>query len=95
MSDSFESGDSESSAVRLRSFVERLEHLQGEIDALNADKSEVFKEAKGVGFDVPALRVILRERKDPTKASEVSVWADLYRRALAGSLVHVHTREAA
>ena len=37
---------------RIRSFVERIEQLDTEIQELTESKKEVFSEAKGEGFDV-------------------------------------------
>ena len=48
---------------RIRSFIERVEHIDDDIKALNEGKKEVFTEAKGEGFDVKVLREILRLRK--------------------------------
>jgi uncharacterized protein (UPF0335 family) len=78
----------------LRAFVERIERVEEEIRALNADKSDIYKEAKGSGFDVAALRRIVSERRDPAKAAEINNIIELYREALA-SRVHAHARDAA
>ena len=48
---------------RICSFIERVEHIDEEIKALNEGKKEVFAEAKGEGFDVKVLKEILRLRK--------------------------------
>ena len=48
---------------RIRSIVERIEHIEEEIKALNEGKKEVFLEAKGDGFDVKFIKEILRLRK--------------------------------
>ena len=48
---------------RICSLIERVEHIDEEIKALNEGKKEVFAEAKGEGFDVKVLREILRLRK--------------------------------
>ena len=48
---------------RIRSLVERIEHIEEEIKALNEGKKDVFAEAKGDGFDVKVLREIIRLRK--------------------------------
>ena len=48
---------------RICSFIERAEHIDDEIKALNEGKKEVFAEAKGEGFDVKVLKEILRLRK--------------------------------
>ena len=71
--------------ARLRSFVQRIEHLEEEIRVLNDDKSEVYKEAKGEGFDVKALRaVIQRRRRDQRELFEFDEMVDLYEREIAG-----------
>ena len=48
---------------RILSFIERIEHIDEELKALNEGKKEVFSEAKGEGFDVKVLKEILRLRK--------------------------------
>ena len=48
---------------QLRSFVARIERLEEEKAALAADLREVYAEAKGNGFDVKALRTVIRLRK--------------------------------
>ncbi len=73
---------------RICSFIERVEHIDGEIKALNEGKKEVFSEAKGEGFDVKVLREILRLRKqDKENRDEQVSLLDLYLRAMesAGS----------
>ena len=75
------SGEVDASA--LRSYVERVERLQEEIDALSSDKSSIFKEAKGAGFDTRILKkVIARRRMDPDKRHEEEAIFDLYVSAL-------------
>jgi uncharacterized protein (UPF0335 family) len=51
------------SGDRIRSFIERIEHIDEEIKGLNEGKKGAFAEAKGEGFDVKVLREILRLRK--------------------------------
>ena len=46
--------------ARLRSVVERVERLQEERKGLSADISDIFREAKSAGYDVKALRELLR-----------------------------------
>ena len=73
---------------RIRSFIERIEHIDDEIKALNEGKKEVFAEAKGEGFNVKVLREILRLRKrDKDERDEQESLLDLYLRAMenAGS----------
>ena len=63
MTDTDPAARQESTAQRLKSFIERVERLQEERAATNADIREVFSEAKGVGFDVKAIRQLIRLRK--------------------------------
>ncbi len=68
---------------RIRSFIERIEHIEEELKALNEGKKEVFSEAKGEGFDVKVLKEILRLRKqDKDERDEHESLLDLYMRAM-------------
>ena len=68
---------------RLKSFVERIERLEEEKQALAGDIREVYSEAKGTGFDVKVLRQIIRLRKmDSSYRSEMEELIDVYKRAL-------------
>ncbi|MET3648063.1 DUF2312 domain-containing protein [Phyllobacterium ifriqiyense] len=79
---------------QLRAFVERVERLEEEIKTLNDDKSEVYKEMRGFGFDVKAVRKVVAKRKlDPSVANEQDAVFDLYWDALTGAS-HVHVHEA-
>ena len=49
---------------KIRSFVERIENLDSEMQELSEQKKEVFAEAKGEGFDVKILREIIKLRKE-------------------------------
>ena len=51
------------SALRLKSFIERIERLEEERKAIGADIREVFSEAKSAGFDVKIMRMVLKIRK--------------------------------
>ena len=67
----------------LRSFVDRIERLEDEKAALTADIREVYSEAKGVGFDVRALRQVLKLRKmDQAERREQEELLELYKRVL-------------
>ena len=71
------------SGDRIRSFIERIEHIDEEIKGLNEEKKEAFAEAKGDGFDVKVLREILRLRKlDREDREEHESLVDLYLRAM-------------
>ena len=68
---------------RIRSFIDRLEHIEEEIKALTEGKKEVFAEAKGEGFDVKILKEILRLRKqDKDERDEHDSLLDLYMQAM-------------
>ncbi|MEQ8748046.1 DUF2312 domain-containing protein [Pyruvatibacter sp.] len=68
---------------QLKSIVERIERLEEEKAALAGDIREVYAEAKGNGFDVKALRRVVRERKlDRAEFQEQEAIIDLYRSAL-------------
>ena len=84
-------------ADRLKSFVERVERLEGEIADLNTDKAEVYQEAKAQGCDVPALKALISDRrmrgKNPAKYEETATILDLYREAVeGGTLVATRAR---
>jgi uncharacterized protein (UPF0335 family) len=51
---------------QLKAFVERIERLEEEKKATSDDIKDVYAEAKGNGFDVKALRAIIRLRKQDT-----------------------------
>lgn len=75
-----------SARAKLRSYVQRVERLRDEIAGLQGDVSEVYKEAKSDGFDVPALKAVIGERakreKDPAKWRDLTEVAALYRSIL-------------
>ncbi|MFN0219477.1 MAG: DUF2312 domain-containing protein [Hyphomicrobium sp.] len=52
-----------SAQKQLRQFVEQIERLEEEKKQLASDIRDKYLEAKAVGFDVKALRQILRLRK--------------------------------
>lgn len=69
--------------TRLKSIVERIEKLEEEKKALSDDIREVYAEAKAEGFDVKAMRVVVRLRKqDLEERKEHEALVGLYRDAL-------------
>ena len=63
--------EKEQSATRfakdqLKAFVERIEKLKEEKKATSDDIRDVYAEAKSTGFDIKALRTIVRMRKMDT-----------------------------
>ena len=68
---------------RIRSCVERIEHLDAELQELNEQKKEVFLEAKAGGFDVKILKEIIKLRKqDKEERDERDTLLDLYMQAI-------------
>ena len=67
----------------LKAYIERVERIEEDIKGLNDDKRDIYAEMKGNGFDVKALKVIVRERKqDPNERAEAETILETYRRAL-------------
>lgn len=52
-----------SAQAQLRQFIEQIERLEEEKKAIADDIKDKFAEVKAVGFDVKAVRQILRLRK--------------------------------
>lgn len=68
---------------QLKAFIERVERLEEEKKALADDIRDVFSEAKGNGYDVTALRTIIRMRKqDASERAEQEAILETYMAAL-------------
>ncbi len=68
---------------QLRQFIEQIERLEEEKKALSDDIRDKFAEAKAVGFDVKALRQVLRLRKkSKTDRQEEEAILEVYLHAL-------------
>jgi len=68
---------------QLKAFIERVERLEEEKKAIADDIRDVYAEAKGSGFDVKALRAIVRMRKqDPDERKEQETILETYMHAL-------------
>jgi uncharacterized protein (UPF0335 family) len=68
---------------QLKAFIERVERLEEEKKAIADDIRDVYAEAKGTGFDVKALRAIVRLRKqDADERKEQEAILDTYKHAL-------------
>ncbi|MEM0908359.1 MAG: DUF2312 domain-containing protein [Pseudomonadota bacterium] len=68
---------------QLRAFVERIERLEEEKQALADDVKDVYAEAKANGFDTKILRQVVRLRKQETNERlEQEAILDLYLQAL-------------
>lgn len=67
------------SAGQLRSLVERIERLEEDRKAVGQDIKEVYLEGKSSGFDIKALRQIIRIRaEDPDKRAEREAILETY-----------------
>ena len=67
----------------LKAFVERIERLEEETKTIADDSRDVYAEAKGTGFDVKALRTIVRLRKqDADERREHETILETYMHAL-------------
>ena len=70
-------------ASKLLSYVERVEHLNEEVKALQTDIKEIYEEAKSNGYDVKALKAIIAPRKlDEAEREEAETVLDVYKAAL-------------
>ena len=68
---------------QLKAFVERVERLEEEKKAIADDVRDVYAEAKASGFDVKALRAVVRLRKqDVNERKEQEAILETYLHAL-------------
>ena len=78
------------SADRLKSFIERIEKLEEERQAIGGDIRDVYAEAKDVGYDVKTMRKLVAERKmDAADRDEQETLLDVYRHALGMAVAEV------
>lgn len=70
-------------ADELRAFVERIERLDAERKDLAEQRQEVLAEAKGRGYDGPAIAALIKLRAaDPEKVSAFEALIEMYKQAL-------------
>lgn len=68
---------------QLKAIVERIDRLEEEKKTISDDIKDVYGEAKGNGYDVKALRTIIRMRKqDANERSEQETILSTYLDAL-------------
>jgi uncharacterized protein (UPF0335 family) len=68
---------------QLKAFIERIERLEEERKAIVDDVRDVYAEAKGNGFDIKALRTVVRLRKqDTNERKEQEAIVETYLHAL-------------
>jgi len=78
---------------QLKSIIGRVEKLEEEKTGISADIRYVFAEAKGNGFDVKAIRTIIKMRKmDASEREEAETILDTYLHAL-GMIESAEERE--
>ena len=78
-------GDNNINADRLRSIVERIERMEEERKSIVSDIKDIYSEAKGAGFEVRALRQLIKLRSmNEADVVEQENMLDIYRRALGG-----------
>lgn len=68
---------------QLKAIIERIESVEEEKKGLSDDIREIYAEAKGNGFDVAALRTIIKMRKlDASERAEADAILETYMHAL-------------
>lgn len=81
-------------ADRLKSFIERVERLTEEKQAIADDIKEVFAEAKSAGFETKIMKMIIKLRAmDAQERSEQEQLLDVYAQAVG--LAHTPLGDAA
>lgn len=82
-------------AKLLQGFVNRVESLESEKKGLMEDISEVWKEAKDEGFDVPTIKDILKRRKKTSeRLRDEEYLLSAYEDALDGKVKGAETEAA-
>jgi len=68
---------------RLRLLIEHVERLEEEKKGIQDDIKDVYLEAKAVGYDVKAMREVVKLRKmAPDDRKEMEAILDMYKAAL-------------
>lgn len=75
--------NSSTAAAKLRSFIERVERIDEEIKGLNDDKRDIYAEVRSDGFDIKAVKEVIRlRRQDPNERKELDAIVATYCAAL-------------
>jgi uncharacterized protein (UPF0335 family) len=75
--------DTKFTKEQLKAIIERIERLTDERQTISDDIRDVYAEAKGNGYDVSALRAIVRLRKqDVNERAEAETILEAYMQAL-------------
>ena len=76
-------GHNSFSKDQLKALIERIERMEEEKKTISDDIRDVYAESKGNGFDVKAMRQIVRLRRmDPNDRAEAETILDTYMQAL-------------
>ena len=68
---------------RLRLLIERIERLEEEKKGVSDDIKDVYLEAKSAGFDVKAMKAVVRLRKlERQEREEQEAMIELYKASL-------------
>ena len=68
---------------QIKAIIERVERLEEEKKAISDDIKDIYAEAKGNGYDVKALRTIVRlRRQDADERAEQEAILDSYLHAM-------------
>ena len=79
---------------QLKAIIERIERMEEEKKTLSDDIRDIYAEAKGNGFDVKALRTIIKMRKqDANERQEAETILELYMDALGMLPLFEHAAE--
>jgi uncharacterized protein (UPF0335 family) len=71
------------SASYVRSYVERLEKLDEDVQAINRERADQYRMAKDSGIDPKALKQVMRRRRmDPEQREGLDAAVDMYERML-------------
>jgi uncharacterized protein (UPF0335 family) len=78
-----QAGHNHISKDQIRSVIERVERMEEEKKVIAVDIRDVYAEAKGNGYDVKALRTIVRLRKqDANERAEQETILETYMHAM-------------
>jgi len=68
---------------RLKSLIERIEHLEEEKKGIQGDIKDIYAEAKSAGFDTKIMKTIVKLRKmNAADRDQEEAVLELYKKAL-------------
>ncbi len=68
---------------QLLNYIQRIERLEEEKTNLTADVRDVYREAKGMGFDTKIVRELIKLRKmEPNDRQELEALIESYKIAI-------------